>query len=193
MKKFLSVLLAVALLATMALGLASCGSKDNEFNKAYNKYLAQVKAPTNAEKTLTVATSPDFAPLEFYDTAKSGQDAIVGFDILLANYIAKELNMKLVIKPIGFDAVMTAVQTGQADLGMSGFSWTADRAESFNISDGYEAGEAASDQIIITKKGVTMSTAADFAGKKVGAAGQLSAGTSDQGTARSRRRDSPAV
>ncbi len=171
MKKIIALLLTIATLCTAALAAVSCGEQTEALDKAYNKYLAEVKAPTDAEKTLTVATSPDFAPLEFVDLAKSGQDSVVGFDILLANYIAKQLNMKLVVKTVSFDAAMTAVQTGQADLGMSGFSWTAKRAESFNISTGYEAGEAASDQVIVTKAGVTFSSVADFAGKTVGAQG----------------------
>lgn len=170
MKKFLSLILAGALLVGSVFALASCGKKEDPLAKPYNNYLAELqKGAKTGNGTLTVATSPDFAPMEFYDVAKTGSDAIVGFDILLANYIAKELGMKLEVKPMGFDAVMTAVDTKQADLGMSGFSWTADRAAAFNISEGYEAGDAASDQIVICKKGTTFADAAAFSGKKVGA------------------------
>ena len=59
--------------------------------------------------TLTVAMSPDFAPMEFVDTSKTGQDQFVGFDITLANYIAQELGLTLEIKPMSFDACQTAV------------------------------------------------------------------------------------
>mgnify|MGYP000366942879 CR=1 FL=1 len=39
------------------------------------------------KEVLKVATSPDFAPMEFVDSSKKGQDAYVGFDISLAKYI----------------------------------------------------------------------------------------------------------
>ncbi len=172
MKKLLTLTLCVLLLAGMVLGCVSCGGEDAKLAKAYNKYLAGVKAPTDASlPKLEVATSPDFAPMEFSDLSKTGADQYVGFDILLANYIAKELNMQLVIKPMSFDACMAAVQAGTVDLAISGFSWTAARAETFLISDYYIAGENETEQVVITKKGTTFAAAADFAGKKVGAQG----------------------
>ena len=54
--------------------------------------------------------SPDFPPMEFVDTAKKGQDQYVGFDVILANYLAKELGMNVEIKPMSFDACLIAVQ-----------------------------------------------------------------------------------
>ncbi len=63
-----------------------------------------------SEKTeLTVALSPDFAPMEFVDTSKSGQDQYVGFDVSLAKYIAEEMGLELAIKPMSFDACQAAV------------------------------------------------------------------------------------
>ena len=174
MKKFLSILLAALMLCGSVCALASCGdAKEEGLDKAYNKYLDQYKFDDSDKPTLTVAMSPDFAPMEFTDTAKSGQDQYVGFDPLLAQYLAKELDMKLVIKPMSFDACMTAVQTGAADLGISGFSWTAERGEKFLISDYYIAGENETEQIIITTKENEgkWKTKEDFAGKKIGAQG----------------------
>jgi polar amino acid transport system substrate-binding protein len=118
--------------------------------------------------------SPDFAPMEFVDLAKKGNDQYVGFDVILAKYLAKELNMKLVIDPMSFDACMAAVSTGQADLAISGFSWTAARAETFLISDYYVAGENESDQILISladDKANFAADKADFTGLKIGAQG----------------------
>ena len=121
--------------------------------------------------TLTVAMSPDFAPMEFVDTSKTGQDQYVGFDITLANYIAKELGLTLEIKPMSFDACQTAVQLGSVDMSISGFSWTAEREENYLLSDYYIAGENETQQSVITVKAKenTCSTQADFAGWKVGA------------------------
>ena len=82
--------------------------------------------------------------------------------------------MKLVIDPMSFDAAMAAVTSGNADLAISGFSWTAERAETFLISDYYIAGENETEQILITtKENASKITAGmtDFSGLKIGAQG----------------------
>ena len=173
MKKLLSILLAGALLCASVLTFASCSEAGEDLDKVYNNFLKQYQFDDSGKKELVVATSPDFAPMEFVDVAKKGQDQYVGFDILLAQYIAKELDMKLVIKPMSFDACMSAVQTNAADLAISGFSWTAERAENFNITDYYIAGENETEQILITTKENEgkLTTAESVKGKKVGAQG----------------------
>ena len=121
--------------------------------------------------TLTVAISPDFAPMEFVDTSKTGQDQYVGFDITLAKYIAQEMGRTLVLKPMSFDACQAAVQTGSVDMSISGFSYTAERAENYNLSDYYYAGDNETEQAIITVKANEgkWTKAEDFEGLTVGA------------------------
>jgi polar amino acid transport system substrate-binding protein len=111
--------------------------------------------------------------MEFVDLSRDGDDQYVGYDVLLAKYIANHLGKKLVIKPMSFDAVMTAVSTGNVDMGISGFSWTAERAENYFITDWYEAGENETEQIVITTKENEgkFTDAANFDGLKVGAQG----------------------
>lgn len=149
-------LMVVALALIMALSCIACA------NNAGKK---------DDENVLKVALSPDFAPMEFVDTAKEGQDQYVGFDITLAKYIADKLGKELEIVPMSFDASQIAVQSGTVDLGISGFSWTAERAENFLISDYYIAGENETEQVIIVSadKAGQFSKAEDFAGLKIGA------------------------
>ena len=165
MKKIIAMLLA----AVMVFALAACGNSDAKLSAAYDKYLAGFSS-SGANGTLTVAMSPDFAPMEFYDVAKSGDAAIVGFDVLLAHYLAQELDMQLVIKPMSFDACQAAVQTGNADIGISGFSWTFERAQNYAISDFYIAGENETEQSIICLKENEgkFTSAEDFTGYKIG-------------------------
>lgn len=178
MKKIISLILTLALTLGVAFSLASCGSSfqysTDPLAEDYVNLLKEVKAPEKGKNgTLTVALSPDFAPMEFVDTSLTGQSQYVGFDVILANYIAKELDMSLVIKPMDFYACMTILANDQVDLAISGFSWTADRAEQFLISDYYIAGENETEQILITKAGDTFdwANATDFTGKKIGAQG----------------------
>ena len=174
MKKILSLILTLSLLGCVAFSATSC-FKPQSLSAAYDKIVKGLEFDDSAcTETLTVAMSPDFAPMEFYDLAKTGTDAIVGFDVILAKYLAKELNMKLVIDPMSFDACMAAVASGSADLAISGFSWTAARAETFLISDYYIAGENETEQILITTaadKANFAADKADFTGLKIGAQG----------------------
>ena len=172
MKKILSLILVAVIACCSVFALGSC-NQDGNLSKAYDNIVADLEFDDADLPELVVATSPDFAPMEFVDLAKSGNDQYVGFDIILAKYIAKELNMKLVIDPMSFDACMAAVSSGSADLAISGFSWTADRAETFLISDYYIAGENENEQILITTadSDFNWGTATDFTGKKIGAQG----------------------
>ncbi len=127
---------------------------------------------TQSDKpVLTVAMSPDFAPMEFVDPTKSGQDQFVGFDVFLAKYIAEELGMTLEIKPMDFDTCQAAVASGNVDMAISGFSWTEKRAAQYNLSDYYYAGENETEQVLITMaaNGDAYADAASIEGLKVGA------------------------
>jgi polar amino acid transport system substrate-binding protein len=151
---------------------ASCDKGEDSLSAAYDKAIAAIGYDASQyTDTLVVAISPDFAPMEFYDTAKSGDDAIVGFDVILATFVAKELGMKLKLDPMSFDACMAAVASGNADLAISGFSWTAERAEKFEITDYYVAGENETEQVLITLKenAGKYTTVESMAGLKVGA------------------------
>ena len=174
MKKFISLAL-VFVMALSCMAIFGACNKEESLSAAYDKAMKKIDYdPADYTDTLVVAMSPDFAPMEFYDTAKTGDDAIVGFDVILATFIAKELGKKLVIDPMSFDASMAAVASGNADLAISGFSWTAERAETFLISDYYVAGENETEQILITTKANAAKITADmtdFSGLKIGAQG----------------------
>ncbi|NLZ28152.1 MAG: basic amino acid ABC transporter substrate-binding protein [Firmicutes bacterium] len=88
--------------------------------------------------TLTVGTNPGFAPFEFLDDDNN----IVGFDIDLAEEIAKQLDMELKIENMDFDGLVSAVSTGMIDLAIAGITITEDRLQSVNFSDPYfDAGQ----------------------------------------------------
>ena len=122
------------------------------------------------KETLKVAISPDFAPMEFVDPSKTGQDQYVGFDVSLAKYLAEGLGKELEIMPMDFQACQTAVAMGTVDMSISGFSWTEERAENYNLSDYYYAGDNETEQVLITTKANEgkFTTADSVAGLKVG-------------------------
>ena len=128
MKKIITMLLVVVL----ALSLIACGGSKTE-----NKY------NTIEDGKLTVATSPDYAPYEFYAIGADGKAELAGFDIALIKYIADYLKLDLEIIPMDFDGVLLELANGSVDLGVAGISPDPDRAESMDFSDiYYEGGRA---------------------------------------------------
>ena len=128
MKKIITMLLVVVL----ALSLIACGGSKTE-----NKY------NTIEAGKLTVATSPDYAPYEFYAIGADGSAQLAGFDIELIKYVAKHLELELEIIPMDFDGVLLELANGSVDLGIAGISPDPDRAESMDFSDiYYEGGQA---------------------------------------------------
>lgn len=125
-----------------------------------------------SDDILKVAVSPDYAPYEFIDLSKTGQDKFVGADIELAKYIASQLNKTLVIEEMSFDACLMAVQTGTVDISISGFSWTPSRAENYLLSESYlDGGEGAQQILILKENAATYLTLSDLnkSSVKVGA------------------------
>ena len=176
MKKLFAMLLALV----MTMGLMACGAQPTAANDTDGDAAgedAAVTEPANAlekikaDGVLTVALSPDFSPMEFVDSSKTGQEQYVGFDITLAKYIAENLGVELVIEPMGFDASQTAVYTGSVPMSISGYSWTEERAQNYELSDYYYAGENETRQALLIKKENADKYASpeELAGQDVGA------------------------
>lgn len=193
-KKTFAKVLSLALAAMMLFVLCACGAAapaaeptaapaaDTSASEAPadTETPAETEAPAEsqgvldqikADGVLYVTLSPDFAPMEFVDSSKDGQEQYVGFDVTLAKYIADYIGVDLVIEPMSFDACQTAVYTGSVPMSISGYSWTAERGENYEISDYYYAGENETEQVILIKKtdADKYTSAEDFAGVDVGA------------------------
>lgn len=104
-------------------------------------------SPDNVSRkngTLTMATNAAFPPYEYYKEGK-----IVGIDVDIAQAIADKLSMKLEIKDIDFGAIIVAVQTGKADMGLAGLSVTEDRLKNIDFTSGYTT----STQVVVVNSG----------------------------------------
>ncbi|KXT73357.1 Amino acid ABC transporter, amino acid-binding/permease protein [Streptococcus sp. DD10] len=115
---------------------------------------------------LVVATSPDYAPFEF-QTLVDGKNKVVGSDIDLAQAIADELGVKLEISTMSFDNVLSSLQTGKADLAISGLAVTEERQKNFDFSDSYYETKI---KLLVRKSDVAKYTSlSSFDGVKVAA------------------------
>ena len=161
-KKLLATLMAVAMVAS----LSACGSSetattdvteeavveeatdeaaveteeaaDTETDEAAEADSAAIETVTAGK--LTVATSPDFAPYEFYAIGEDGTPTLAGFDMALAQYIADYLGLELEVIPMDFDGVLSELQTKSVDLGMAGLSPDEKRMDIMDFSDIYYLG-----------------------------------------------------
>ena len=140
MKKLFALLLTLA----MVLSLAACGGKDEPApdtqEPSGTEEPAEPTITTVVDGVLTVATSPDFAPYEFYAVDESGNANLAGFDMALAQYIADYLGLELDVIPMDFDGVLSEVTAGNVDLGMAGLSPDPDRMDAMDFSDIYYMG-----------------------------------------------------
>ncbi len=82
---------------------------------------------------LKVATSPDYPPVEFVDD----EGKVWGSEMVLAKYVADCLGVDLDIETMDFSGTLVAVDTGKVDLAFSGYGWKKDRAEAYELSNGY--------------------------------------------------------
>lgn len=152
-KLFCAALAAAMLMATMS----GCGSSQNRLEKILES------------GKLVLATSPDFAPLEFEDLS-SGEAQYVGSDIELAKYIAEKLGVELEISAMDFSAVQAAIPSGQADIAISGFARTEDRAQNMELSTSFNITEDGGQTVLVAKgQGANYTAAEDFSGLQIGA------------------------
>ena len=108
MKKAMAILLA----AVLALACTACGGSKNGETK---DRLAQIKEKGYIE----LCTEPYFAPHEYVDPNKSGEDQYQGMDIEVARYIADKLGVVLKITALDFTAVLAGVADGKYDFAIS--------------------------------------------------------------------------
>lgn len=137
-------LFALALSALMLLGmLAGCAPKESQDTTDYSSMTLEELIPliqTVNEGKLTMVTSPDFAPYEFYALDENDNPTLAGFDIALAQYIADKLGMELEIIPMDFKGTITELAAKKADIGMAGYSPDPEREDAMDFSDIYYEG-----------------------------------------------------
>lgn len=118
MKKWIAALLTL----TMAFSLAGCGAgTDSSAEATWEDQLG-------TKGTLRIGISPDYEPFESYDAAGK----IVGFDVDMASELAKYLGTeetpyKIEFVPLDFQTIISALNAGQVDIGISCFTYDPER------------------------------------------------------------------
>lgn len=117
--------------------------------------------PALANKAeIVVAADASYAPNEFF---ADDNKTVIGLDIDLANALGQVLGKPVKIENAPFDAILPGLQAGKYDIGMSSFTDTKEREQTFDFVTYFTAGTA-----LMVKKGnpggITVDT---LCGKKV--------------------------
>lgn len=139
MKKFSALLMALVLLLTCNACGGSGGKNKDRLEKIKEKGV------------LELCTEPYFAPYEFIDPSKTGDDQYQGIDIALAKYIADKLGVELKITALDFTAVLAGVTDGKYDMAISAIAYSPARAEAMRMSDVYQSSDTGYGFIVRTE------------------------------------------
>ncbi|MCA0173226.1 transporter substrate-binding domain-containing protein [Bacillus sp. RAR_GA_16] len=126
--KFKPILL-LLVLATIGV-LAACG---NSNSKEEEKVTAWEEIQD--EGTIKVATSGTLYPTSFHEQETND---LTGFDVEIVKELANRLDLKVEFIEMGFDGMLTAVQTGKVDMAANDIGITEERKEKFALSTPYK-------------------------------------------------------
>ena len=150
MKKFVSLLLAMLLVAS----LEACGSKTDDNN--------------GKDNTLVLGTSADYAPFEFMYKGEDGTMQYGGIDVSVGQYIAENMGKELKVENMAFDYLLPALVKGDFDIVISAMEVDEKRLQSADFSDPYYT-DLPPAILVKASNAASYKTLADFAGKSVAA------------------------
>jgi len=126
--------------AIVGLALSACGSSSLSTSDATPKAtVSQTKEANLADKLpakikaagkIVVGVDATYAPNEFLN---ADGKTVQGWDVDLFNAVAQKFGVKAVWQPAKFDSIITGVQGGKFDIGVSSFSINSDRKKQVNM------------------------------------------------------------
>lgn len=116
--------------------------------------------PDLGGREVVVVTENAYPPLQFVDPATGEAQ---GWEYDAMTEIAKRLNIEVSFENISWDAMIPAVSQGQYDMGMTGITIRADRAEVVDFSDPYMRSEMV---MLVAGDETRFDSAASFAANK---------------------------
>ena len=162
-KRFVSA----ALAAVMALSMTACGSSnsaaettaaDTEVAESQAEETTAEEAKTTDGGTLIVGFDQDFPPMGFV-----GDDGeYTGFDLELAQEVAKRLGLEYKAQPIAWDSKDMELESGNIDCIWNGFTMTG-REDDYTWTEPYMANQ----QVFVVANDSDINSQADLAGKIV--------------------------
>lgn len=156
--KTMKLLTLLLLVATLVIG---CSNNESEtiIGGADGPTDINVSDSTGEKTELVMGLDDTFAPMGFRDD--NGE--LVGFDVDLANEVAKRMGITIKFQPIDWSMKETELNAGNIDLIWNGYSITEERQEKVAFSKPY----LENSQIIVTLADSSINTKSDLDGKTV--------------------------
>ncbi len=151
MKKFLSVILALAMVACVVAGFAGCSKSGKDENAASStsqsdstvKTVADLDKVKDANKIVVGIT--DYEPIDY---KVKGSDEWVGFDADLVRAVADKMGIKVEFVVINWDNKFIELNSGTIDCIWNGMTVSDSVKTNCYISDAY----AGNSQVVVMKK-----------------------------------------
>ena len=175
MKKFLSLVIAT----TLSLSLVACSSSQNTNESSSQSTVSSENTTDGSNESnnnsalakikekgeLIMATSPDYPPYEF-KIMEDGKEKVVGFDISIAEEIAKDMGVDLRVLELDFNGLLVSLNANKADIVMAGMTPDEERVKAVDFSEIYYLAEQGI--MVSTDNKDSLNTLESLAGKKVG-------------------------
>jgi len=164
-KKTLKILALAVVACVMCLAFAGCTQDTAVPEVTATPEATATPAITPAEEggVIIMGTNAAFPPFEFED-GEGLVDGFDGIDVAIAMEIAKDMGKTVTIDNMAFNGLITALSSGKVDFVIAGMTANDERRENVDFSDTYYLAK----QVIITKEGTDITSAADLIGKTVG-------------------------
>ena len=175
MKKFLSLVIAT----TLSLSLVACSSSQNTNESSSQSTVSSENTTDGSNESnnnsalakikekgeLIMATSPDYPPYEF-KIMEDGKEKVVGFDISIAEEIAKDMGVDLRVLELDFNGLLVSLNANKADIVMAGMTPDEERVKAVDFSEIHYLAEQGI--MVSTDNKDSLNTLESLAGKKVG-------------------------
>ena len=159
--RIISLVIVVAMVATLLVAFTGCDNK-KDANKLYVG-LECAYAPFNYTLSTQIEGS---LPIYNSNYAQQPNAYAYGYDVQIAQAIAKSMGKELVIVKMEWDALIPAVNAGTIDMIIAGMSPTAERKKSIDFSSNYYESNLV---VVVRKDGAYASATqlSDLSGAKI--------------------------
>lgn len=132
MTNFMKRLAPVLLMGLVVFVISACSNGGNESNGASDEKEATKWEEIQEEGKLVVATSGTLYPTSYYE---EGSDKVTGYEVEVVREMAKRLDLNVEFEEMGFDGMLTSINSGKVDLAANDITSTDERMEKFTFSE----------------------------------------------------------
>ncbi|WP_273834557.1 transporter substrate-binding domain-containing protein [Guptibacillus sedimenti] len=132
MTNFMKRLAPVLLMGLVVFVISACSNGGNDSNGDSGEKEATKWEEIQEEGKLVVATSGTLYPTSYYE---EGSDKVTGYEVEVVREMAKRLDLDVEFEEMGFDGMLTSINSGKVDLAANDITSTDERMEKFTFSE----------------------------------------------------------